>query len=88
MLPSELGDDHTKMWISGTICTPVPDSRLTVNLVANGPDVTTDGAGVDTTHTAVNQFVAAMLLFPEVQRRGQAEIDAVIGSDHLPTFEE
>ncbi|KAI0800117.1 cytochrome P450 [Fomes fomentarius] len=28
---------------------------------------------------------AAMTLFPEVQRRAQAELDAVIGSDRLPT---
>ena len=28
----------------------------------------------------------AMIAFPEVQRRAQAEIDAVVGRDHLPTF--
>ena len=29
-----------------------------------------------------------MTLFPEVQRRGQAEIDAVVGPDRLPTFDD
>ena len=28
----------------------------------------------------------AMIAFPEVQRRAQAEIDAVVGRDRLPTF--
>lgn len=30
----------------------------------------------------------AMLLHPEVQRRAQAEIDAVVGADRLPSFED
>ncbi len=30
-------------------------------------------------------FVAAMLLFPTAQRLAQAELDAVIGPDRLPT---
>jgi len=29
-----------------------------------------------------------MIAFPEVQRRAQAELDAVVGRDHLPTFED
>jgi cytochrome P450 len=27
-----------------------------------------------------------MIAFPEIQRRAQAEIDSVVGRDHLPTF--
>ena len=27
-----------------------------------------------------------MILFPEVQEKAQAEIDAVVGKDRLPTF--
>ncbi|KAF9233021.1 cytochrome P450 [Melanogaster broomeanus] len=33
-------------------------------------------------------FFLAMVLYPEAQRRAQAEIDAVIGNDRLPTFED
>lgn len=29
-----------------------------------------------------------MILFPEVQRRGQREIDSVVGRDRLPTMED
>jgi cytochrome P450 len=31
-------------------------------------------------------FVLAMVLYPDVQKRAQAEIDSVIGRDQLPTF--
>lgn len=29
-----------------------------------------------------------MTLYPEVQERAQAEIDSVVGSEHLPSFED
>jgi cytochrome P450 len=39
---------------------------------------------VDTTVSCVISFVLAMILHPEVQAKGQAEIDRVIGNDRLP----
>lgn len=33
-------------------------------------------------------FFLAMLLSPESQRRGQEELDKVVGKDNLPTFED
>lgn len=33
-------------------------------------------------------FVLAMVLYPGVQKRAQAEIDLVIGTDRLPVFED
>jgi cytochrome P450 len=33
-------------------------------------------------------FALAMVLYPDVQRRAQAEIDSVVGGDRLPTFED
>jgi cytochrome P450 len=30
----------------------------------------------------------ALVLFPQVQRRAQTELDAVIGRDRLPTFDD
>ncbi|KIM67833.1 hypothetical protein SCLCIDRAFT_1189995 [Scleroderma citrinum Foug A] len=42
--------------------------------------------GADTTVSAIYSFFLAMTLFPEAQKKAQAEIDAIIGSDRLPTF--
>ena len=33
-------------------------------------------------------FFLAMTLYPEIQQRAQAEIDAVIGHDRLPGFQD
>ncbi|TCD66655.1 hypothetical protein EIP91_001073 [Steccherinum ochraceum] len=43
-------------------------------------------AGADTTTCAAESFVLAMALFPQVQRRAQAELDRVVGSGRLPTW--
>ncbi|KAK0479595.1 cytochrome P450 [Armillaria novae-zelandiae] len=44
--------------------------------------------GADTTVASVYAFFKAMLLYPEVQAKAQAEIDAVIGHDRLPRFDD
>ncbi|KDN39026.1 hypothetical protein RSAG8_09062, partial [Rhizoctonia solani AG-8 WAC10335] len=46
------------------------------------------GAGSDTTVSSLKTFVLAMLLFPECQAKAQDEIDRVIGTSRLPTFED
>ncbi|CAE6533311.1 unnamed protein product [Rhizoctonia solani] len=46
------------------------------------------GAGTDTTVSSLKTFVLAMLLFPECQAKAQNEIDRVIGTGRLPTFED
>jgi hypothetical protein len=33
-------------------------------------------------------FILALVLYPEVQTRGQEELDRVIGRDRLPTFDD
>ncbi|KAG1804406.1 cytochrome P450 [Suillus subaureus] len=38
------------------------------------------------THSALLVFIQAMVLNPEAQKRAQAEIDRVVGSDRLPDF--
>ncbi|KAG9048571.1 hypothetical protein FS837_012512 [Tulasnella sp. UAMH 9824] len=43
-------------------------------------------AGVDTTQFTVHGVLLAMMLFPSVQEKAQAEIDRVVGRDRLPTF--
>ncbi|KAI1426463.1 putative cytochrome P450 [Xylaria sp. FL1777] len=45
-------------------------------------------AGSDTTSNTLIGFLCAMLLFPDVQRRAQAEIDRVIGVDRMPVPED
>ncbi|KAF9267070.1 cytochrome P450 [Marasmius fiardii PR-910] len=44
--------------------------------------------GSDTTVASIHSFFKAMILFPEVQEKARAELDAVIGTDRLPTFED
>ncbi|KZT68589.1 cytochrome P450 [Daedalea quercina L-15889] len=42
--------------------------------------------GSDTTVSALGSFFLAMLLYPDTQRKAQAELDRVIGNDRLPDF--
>lgn len=44
-------------------------------------------AGMDTTIAAIVGFFLGLVMEPEVQRRAQAELDAVVG-DRLPTYED
>ncbi|KAJ7251374.1 cytochrome P450 [Mycena rebaudengoi] len=45
-------------------------------------------AGFDTTGAALGTFILAMLANPEVQKRAQEEIDAVVREGHLPSFDD
>lgn len=42
--------------------------------------------GADTTVSAIYGFFKAMVLFPDVQRKAQMELDRVIGNERLPSF--
>ncbi|KAJ7108038.1 cytochrome P450 [Mycena crocata] len=42
--------------------------------------------GAETTSAVLAWFLFAMLLFPEAQKRAQAELDAVVGRGRMPTF--
>lgn len=53
--------------------------------LSNGRRVT---AGTDTRLSTALTFILAMLLHPDVQRKAQAEIDAVVGSSRLPDFDD
>ncbi|TCD67636.1 hypothetical protein EIP91_012201 [Steccherinum ochraceum] len=46
------------------------------------------GAGADTTTAALQSFLVAMVLYPEVQRKAQAELDAVVGQHRPPAFDD
>ncbi|KAJ7291720.1 cytochrome P450, partial [Mycena rebaudengoi] len=43
-------------------------------------------AGTETTASAVQSFVLAMALNPQVQKRAQDEIDTMVGVDRMPTI--
>ncbi len=40
------------------------------------------------TAASIYAFFKAMVLFPEVQAKAQAEIDAVVGNNRLPSFDD
>lgn len=42
--------------------------------------------GSDTTASTLSSWLQAMILYPEVQKKAQAEIDEVIGEERLPTW--
>ncbi|KAK0479578.1 cytochrome P450 [Armillaria novae-zelandiae] len=44
--------------------------------------------GADTTVASIYAFFKAMLLYPDIQAKAQAELDAVIGDDRLPRFDD
>jgi cytochrome P450 len=46
------------------------------------------GGGADTTVSSLSSFILAMMIYPDVQRRAQEEIDRVVGSHRLPQFED
>jgi len=45
-------------------------------------------AGSDTTSAILVGFVQAMMVFPEVQKSAQEEIDRVVGINRLPTMDD
>lgn len=44
--------------------------------------------GADTTVSVISALFLAMIMFPDVQRKAQAEIDTVIGSNRLPELQD
>ncbi|EIM84332.1 CyP450 monooxygenase [Stereum hirsutum FP-91666 SS1] len=45
-------------------------------------------AGVDTTGVALTNLVLALLLYPEVQRSAQTQLDSVVGRERLPSLDD
>ncbi|KAG2152857.1 cytochrome P450 [Suillus clintonianus] len=56
------------------------------NDIARWSAVSIYGGGSDTTVSAIYALFLAMTLFPDVQKKAQAEIDAVVGPDRLPSL--
>ncbi|KAH7146631.1 cytochrome P450 [Dactylonectria estremocensis] len=45
-------------------------------------------AGSDTTSNTLYAFIQAMLLYPDVQRKAQEEVDKVVGTSRMPTMDD
>jgi len=60
--------------------------RFTEERVAKNVAFVAYAAGADTTVSSVQTLFLMMALYPEVQKKAQAEIDAVVGPDRLPDF--
>jgi len=45
-------------------------------------------AGADTTTTSIMTFLIACMVHPEVQKKARDQIDAVVGRERLPSFED
>ncbi|KIK61824.1 hypothetical protein GYMLUDRAFT_260831 [Collybiopsis luxurians FD-317 M1] len=45
-------------------------------------------AAADTTMASISSFLLCMCLNPEAQRKGQEELDRIVGRDRLPTFKD
>ncbi|KAI1790237.1 cytochrome P450 [Ganoderma leucocontextum] len=51
-----------------------------------GVTTTAYATGVDTTNTITQVFLLMMVMHPDVQKKAQAELDAVVGASRLPQF--
>ncbi|TDL29030.1 cytochrome P450 [Rickenella mellea] len=69
------------------ICTR-PDGTIRDEDIISACTAVCYGAGTDTTAATMMSFILALLLYPDVQTRGQEEIDRVIGHGRLPTFDD
>lgn len=58
---------------------------LTTHQITLLSGVTIKG-GSDTSASVLTSFVQAMVTYPEVQKKAQAEIDAVLGEDKVPEW--
>lgn len=45
-------------------------------------------AGAETTSALIQYFIYAMLMYPDVQKKAQDELERVVGHDRLPTAAE
>ncbi|TDL29033.1 cytochrome P450 [Rickenella mellea] len=82
------GTAHPSM-MSGLIefCTQ-PDGTIRDEDIISACTCVCYGAGADTTVALMMSFILALLMYPDVQTRGQEELDCVVGNGRLPTFDD
>ncbi|KAH9038276.1 cytochrome P450 [Lactarius hengduanensis] len=71
--------DKVKSELAAGTATPSVAAKLISKLDENSTED-------DITVSALQTFTLAMILYPEVQRKAQAEIDRVVGNSRLPDF--
>lgn len=69
---------------SGAACQSYWDSQTELNIKFHYTVV----AGAETTSAFVQYFIYVMLMFPEVQKKAQDELDQVVGHNRLPAPKE
>ncbi|KAG9316767.1 cytochrome P450 [Chiua virens] len=57
-----------------------------VTLAIRNTSAVAYGAASETTWASLEVFLLAMVLYPDIRRKAQKEIDAVVGNDRLPDF--
>lgn len=81
--------DQAKPCITSALLTACWDDLDQSNMEETLIGVTGTGyAGSDTSVFALNAFVLAMMLFPDVQRKAQEELDRVVGRERLPSADD
>ncbi|KAI1785551.1 O-methylsterigmatocystin oxidoreductase [Ganoderma leucocontextum] len=73
--------------LSGTTKRDNVDAAYWDNLIKSVAAVVYE-AGADTSVATMQSAFLAMSLYPEVQRKAQAELDRVVGCDRLPDFDD
>ncbi|KAG2153366.1 cytochrome P450 [Suillus clintonianus] len=64
------------------------DNNEAQEYVIKGAAATVFIAGFETSSSILHGFILAMVLYPKVQAKAQAEIDTFVGSTRLPSFED
>jgi len=90
---TEMVDIYARGQARPSFCTTLLDENggtqcdAATQLLIKETSSTMYNAGSDTVAAAISSFLA-MTLHPETQRQAQEEIDRVIGSERLPTFDD
>ena len=83
-MKSEENEQHIKWLAAGILVSMSPSTRIIGDLFL----IAFCEGGTDTTYGVVLSFFLAMVHYPEVQKKAQAEIDTVVGTDRLPMFDD
>ncbi|KAI0798709.1 cytochrome P450 [Irpex lacteus] len=65
-----------------------PARRAEEELCAKQATGISYAAGADTTYSIIQTFFCCMAAYPELQKRAREELDAVVGPDRLPTYDD